>query len=161
MRRTPKLNLEEVKAYILSTPETSSVYIGCDSQKHRRKDATFYATYARVVVVHYASSKGCRVFGDIRRMEDYGSLRQRLMQEVQFAVELSDLILDCIGNRNFEIHLDINPDEKQGSNVVIKEAIGYVRGVTGIDPKVKPEAIASSYAADALTRGKFVAHRGN
>lgn len=154
MKKTRLMDMNEVKEYIKSTPENSSIYIGCDSQKHRRANGTFYASYARVVVVHYASSHGCRVFGDIQRMEDYGSLRMRLMQEVQYAVELANEVLDSIGKRNFEIHLDINPDEHEGSSIVVKEAVGYVRGITGIDPKIKPEAIASSYCADMFVRGK-------
>jgi predicted RNase H-related nuclease YkuK (DUF458 family) len=46
--------------------------------------------------------------------------------------------------------LDINPSEMHGSNCVIQEAIGYIRGTCNVIPLVKPEAFAASYAADRL-----------
>ena len=47
-----------------------------------------------------------------------------------------------------EIHLDINTEKEHGSSCAASEAAGYVLGMTGIEPKLKPEAFASSFGAD-------------
>lgn len=147
------MNIAEVREFIMNSSKESAVYIGCDSQRHR-KNGRWYASYARVIAVHKDCKNGCRLFGDTIVMPDYGNLRQRLMTEVQMTIELFDAIYEVLGERRVEIHLDVNPDEDAGSNVVIKEAVGYVRGVTGMDPKVKPEALAATYAADMTVRGR-------
>jgi predicted RNase H-related nuclease YkuK (DUF458 family) len=36
------------------------------------------------------------------------------------------------------------------SNIVINEAIGYIKGMCNVVPLVKPNAFAASYAADRL-----------
>jgi predicted RNase H-related nuclease YkuK (DUF458 family) len=36
------------------------------------------------------------------------------------------------------------------SSIVIQQAVGYIRGVCNVEPKVKPQAFAASYAADRL-----------
>lgn len=144
------MDIEEVKEFIRNSSETTSIYIGCDSQRNKKKKT---ASYARVVVVHKDSNKGCKVFGDVQVQPDYGNLRQRLMAEVTYAIHLALELVDDIGERPFEIHIDINPDHKYASSVVVKEATGYVRGTLGFDAKIKPNALASSYAADALVRG--------
>jgi predicted RNase H-related nuclease YkuK (DUF458 family) len=57
-------------------------------------------------------------------------------------------LADVLEDRNVEVHLDINPNEIHGSNCVINEAIGYIRGTCNVIPMVKPFAFAASYAAD-------------
>lgn len=51
-----------------------------------------------------------------------------------------------------EIHLDINQNEVHNSSLVLKEAVGYVLGMTGLNAKVKPESFAASVCADRLVR---------
>jgi len=46
--------------------------------------------------------------------------------------------------------LDINPGEEYASNVVVQQAIGYIRGVCQMTPHIKPFAFAASVAADRL-----------
>ena len=65
-------------------------------------------------------------------------------------METYERLKDVLERHYCEIHLDLNPDERWASNKVINQAKGYVKGVTGIDPKVKDEAFAASYAADRL-----------
>ena len=55
-----------------------------------------------------------------------------------------------IVENDIEVHLDINPDEMYNSNIVINEAIGYVKGMCNVVPLVKPKAFAASCAADKL-----------
>lgn len=48
-----------------------------------------------------------------------------------------------------EIHADINADKKHESNRALGESIGYILGM-GYQFKIKPEALAASYAADRM-----------
>jgi predicted RNase H-related nuclease YkuK (DUF458 family) len=72
------------------------------------------------------------------------------MNEVYKASQMYIDLFEHIGDRHCEVHLDINPDEMHGSSCVIQQATGYIRGMCGFAPKVKPEAFAASYAADRL-----------
>lgn len=133
-------------------PETSKVYIGCDSFRHRNKDGVWFASYTTVVVVHINGRNGCKVFGQIETERDFDTKKSkpalRLMNEVYRAVSMLEMILPIIGDRHVEIHVDINPNKMHGSSCVVEQAIGYVRGVVGMEPKIKPEAFAASSCAD-------------
>ena len=133
---------------ILASSNNSSVYIGCDSEVVGKK--VYYST---VIVLHLNSKNGCRVFHNSAVQRDFGSLRPRLMTEVQYALEAFNEIEDVIGSRKLEIHLDINPNPKYASNVVTAEAIGWVRSL-GLVAKVKPESFAATSAADHFVRHK-------
>jgi predicted RNase H-related nuclease YkuK (DUF458 family) len=69
-----------------------------------------------------------------------------------YAINAATEIIDCIGDRHMEIHLDINTNEKHKSSVAVKEAIGYVRGSLNIEPKLKPYSFAATHAADHLAK---------
>jgi predicted RNase H-related nuclease YkuK (DUF458 family) len=149
MRR--RLNLDEVKEYIESTSESTRIYIGSDSERHRR-GGVWFADYATVVVVHIDGNRGAKVFGEIVTERDYDQSkdkpRMRLMNEVMRAAQLYLDLEEVIGDRECEVHIDINPDHKHGSSCVISEAVGYIKGMTGVTPRVKPDAWAASIAAD-------------
>lgn len=146
-----KLNLEEVRDFIEQTSEDTKIYIGSDSERHKRGGVWFSDT-AVVVVVHYDGKHGAKVFGEITTERDWDQNkarpRMRLMSEVYKAAEMYLALAESIGDRHCEVHIDINPNEKHGSSCVIQEAVGYIRGMTGVTPKVKPEAWAASIAAD-------------
>lgn len=143
---------EAVEA-IKNSSKKSAVYIGADSIRFK-KDGQWYARYSTVVILHKDSSKGGRIFYRSKVERDYGNLRARLMTEVQVALEVVDLIIDVVGERRLEIHLDLNSDPKHKSNVAVKEALGWVKGMTGLEAKIKPEAFAATHAADHCVRGK-------
>jgi len=143
--------LEEAKQAILDSSQSSSIYIGCDSIRFR-KNKQWYAKYSTVVIVHMDSKKGCRLFHESIDMPDYGNLKQRLLTEVQHAVATATEIIDVIGDRHLEIHLDINSDPKHKSSVAVKEALGWVKGSLGLDAKIKPSAFAATHAADHAVR---------
>ena len=111
-----------------------------------------FADYATVVVVHIDGNRGAKVFGEITTERDYDQSKDRpkvrLMTEVQKAASLYLDLAEAIGDRKFEVHIDINPDLKHGSSCVINEAMGYIKGMTGVTPQVKPDAWAASIAAD-------------
>ena len=143
--------IEEAKKAILDSSQSSSIYIGCDSIRFR-KNKQWYAKYSTVVIVHMDSKKGCRLFHESIDMPDYGNLKQRLLTEVQHAVATATEIIDVIGDRHLEIHLDINSDPKHKSSVAVKEALGWVKGSLGLDAKITPSAFAATHAADHAVR---------
>jgi predicted RNase H-related nuclease YkuK (DUF458 family) len=57
-------------------------------------------------------------------------------------------LAEVLEGRDVEVHLDINPSASHGSNCVMNEAIGYIRGTCNVIPLIKPRAFAASYAAD-------------
>jgi predicted RNase H-related nuclease YkuK (DUF458 family) len=142
-------DLEEAKEYIANSSEASSIYIGCDSKRFGKKDKRFVA-FACVVLIHLDTKHGAKMFSFKRVERDYGSLRQRMVNEAIMACEIGYEVREAAGDRTFEIHLDINPDKRHKSSVAIKEATGMVLGMFGENPKVKPEAFAASTAADKL-----------
>lgn len=142
---------EEAKQAILNSSPQSSVYIGCDSIRFK-KNKQWYAKYSTVIIVHTDSNKGCRLFHESVDMPDYGNLKQRLLTEVQLVVAAATEIIDVIGDRHLEVHLDINPNPKHKSNVAVKEALGWVRGSLGLEAKIKPASFAATHAADHAVR---------
>jgi predicted RNase H-related nuclease YkuK (DUF458 family) len=143
--------IEEAKQSILSSSKESSVYIGCDSIRFR-KNKMWYAKYSTVIIVHMDSKHGCKLFHSSIDMPDYGNLKQRLLTEVQMAVTTATEIIDVLGDRHMEIHLDINPNPQHKSSVAVKEALGWVKGSLGIDAKIKPSSFAATHAADHAVR---------
>lgn len=143
--------IEQAKQAILDSSPESSVYIGCDSIRFK-KNKMWYAKYSTVVIVHMDSKRGCKLFHESVDMPDFGNLKQRLLNEVQMAVNTATEILDVLGDRHMELHLDINPNPKHKSSIAIKEALGWVKGSLGLDAKVKPASFAATHAADHAVR---------
>ena len=148
------MNIDEVRGFIQNSSELSCIYIGADSERYRGKDNQWYADYTVAVVIHIDGSRGCKVFGQVETERDYDKRHDRpayrLMNEVYKASAMYLELYEAIGDRHVEVHLDINPDEMHGSSCVIQQATGYIRGMCGFAPKVKPDAFAASYAADRL-----------
>ena len=160
---TSKRNMiEEAKAAIRASSATSSVYVGCDSVRFKKKvrgRTQYFARYATVVVLHMESAHGCKLFYKEDILPDYGrkteSLVNRLIQEASFAIEVVQEIATVVGDRHFEVHLDINAHEAHASNKAASQACGYVLGVTGIQPKIKPQAFAAMFAADRIANNRL------
>jgi uncharacterized protein len=144
--------LETAKQAILQSSPQSSVYVGCDSIRYRRKDKQWFAKYSTVIIVHMDSNKGCRLFHETVDMPDYGNMKQRLLMEVQLAVAAATEIIEVLGDRHLEIHIDVNSNPKHKSNVAVKEALSWVKGSLNIDAKIKPHAFAATHAADHAVR---------
>ena len=163
---SPKLDYDEINTFIRASHVESMIMIGCDSVRKEVKGRAS-ALYSTVVCVRKTNGdgifRGCKVFGGSVKLPDYGkviksgklkNLRQRLMTEVQFALEAFEETWEAIGDRPFEIHLDINSREDAESNVALQEARGYVMGMTGgYVPEFKPNALAASFAADQWAHG--------
>lgn len=145
--------IDKAREAIAASSPASAVYIGCDSIRFR-KGAQWFAKYSVVVILHMDQRHGCKLFHKTETLPDYGNLKMRLMTEVGYAVEVATELADVIGDRVFQVHLDINPDPKHKSSVALKEAQGYVRGSMGFDAHVKPDGFAATHCADHLVRGK-------
>lgn len=143
--------LDEVKEFIANSSNNSKVYFGADSERFR-KDGKWFARYTVVVVIHKDGRHGAKVFGYSESEPDYDKKFNRpsfrMMNETYKVSALYLELTDVIQDRHCEIHLDINANEIHGSSCALHQAIGYIKGVCGIEPKVKPNAFAASYAAD-------------
>lgn len=157
--------MKEVTDYIAEASEESRIYFGCDSRKYKKRikgenAPVWFAKYTVVIAIHINGKNGCKVFGYDVVERDFGknvkNPQYRLVQEVYKVCELylamSDYIEDQIIRDQVEIHLDLNPNKKWASQPVVKQGVGYVKGMTGIDAKVKPYAWVASYAADHKVR---------
>lgn len=163
---SPELDYDAIRQYIRSSHPESVIMIGCDSVR-KEVHGKAEATYATVVCIRQAEGggvfRGSKVFGGSCKLPDYGrvlrsgkiaNLRARLMQEVTFAIEAFQEVDEAIGDRPWEIHLDINSRDDAESHVALQEARGYVMGVTGGRcPEFKPNSLAASFAADHVAHG--------
>lgn len=140
--------LEEIKTYIKNSTEISPVAVGCDAN-YAGKNTLFALT----VGIHIDGKHGSKIFRkrvkETRRM----GLREKLWREVTMVLELAQIIHPICGKRDFHVDLDLNPDEKEASNVIIKEAKAMVESY-GFKVRVKPYAWHSTYASDHFVRGE-------
>ena len=150
-----KEEIEFIKSFI-DEHENANIVLGVDSQRMRKKRVKF----ATVVVVHYQDEhgvgKGAKVFSDIiyEKVAD-GDLSKpfnRMMREVALVTELYNQLEDVLIMRDFEIHIDVNPVEGNGSNVAYDSAKWTVFGMTGVEPVCKPDAWAASCCADKFSK---------
>lgn len=154
-----KFNIPEIKKFIDAQGPNTKIYIGVDSMRIKRGKEC-YAIYTAAIVVHINGNNGCKLFGEVTRERDYDRADKpntRLMTEVFKVSELYLKLAEVLENRPVEVHLDINPDEDHASSSVVSQAIGYIRGVCNVEPQIKPNGFAASYAADRL-RGLKVAN---
>ena len=144
--------LVEIKEYLKnSTTSRCKVYIGTDSKRYRR-EGLWYAKFATAVVIHKEGNHGCKVFIVHSVERDYDAKKSkpmnRMLTETYKTSEIYEELKTLLEGKEVEIHLDINPSEMHGSNCALTSAVGYIRGVCDIIPKVKPFALAASFAAD-------------
>jgi hypothetical protein len=144
--------LEDAVAAIKKSSIDAQIFVGCDSVRYK-KSKLWEARYDTVIVLHHPRD-GCSIFAKSVVQHDFGNIRQRMLNEVGHVVEAATMIIDAIGPRYMEIHLDMNTQPQFKSNVAVSEAIGWVRGATGLNPKLKPDAWAASHVADHVVRGK-------
>ena len=135
----------------------TKIYFGCDSVRKIVNDI-WYARYATCVIVHKNGNNGCRIFSN-ETVEPYYDVKMhrpsmRLMNETMKVCEAYTQLIPWIDGFDVEIHLDINTDPMEGSSCVAQQAAGYVLGVTGIHPKLKPDGFAASHGADGIAHGR-------
>ena len=148
-----KIDIEEVRRYIESQSSETKIYFGADSERIN-VDNKWMIDYLLVIAVHIDGKHGAKVFGQIEREYDYDSRldrpKLRLMNEVYKIADLYNRCADFLEDRHVEIHLDLNPLPVHGSSCAVSEAIGFVKGMCGMDPVIKPHSWAASICADRL-----------
>jgi uncharacterized protein len=149
--------IEDIVNLLLTLSPDTKVYLGCDSVRFNRNNR-WYARYATVAIIHMNGKNGCRIFNNISIEPDFDMKKNRpkmrMMNEVSKVCQLYNQLAPFIDEFDIEIHLDINTDPKHGSNCAASEAAGFVLGMTGIEPKLKPESWAASFGADAVVHGR-------
>ena len=152
-----QIQIEDMVELLYGLDKSTRIYLGCDSVRYRKHDR-WHARYATVAIVHMNGNKGCRIFYDVSHEADYdlkkNRPKMRMMNEVSKVCNLYNQLAPFIDEFEIEIHLDINTDPKHGSNCAASEAAGYVLGMTGIEPKLKPESWAASFGADGVAHGR-------
>lgn len=150
--------IEQIVDLLYTLDNSTKIYLGCDSVRIKKNDRTF-AKYATVCIIHKNGMNGCRIFSNISYEPDFDVRKNRpkirMMNEVMKVCELYNQLIPFVDEFDVEIHLDINTDPKFGSNCAANEAAGYVLGVTGIEPKLKPDSWAASFGADAIVHGRY------
>ena len=124
---------------------TLSVCIGSDSQV--RGEVVSFAT----VIVFLREGKGGFMLIHNEQIRQDMRIKERMMMEVAKSVGVAYEIADVLAKHKvrLEVHADINPDISFKSNVALKEAMGYIKGM-GYEFKAKPYAFASSSCADKV-----------
>lgn len=150
-----KHTIEEVREYIQNESLESKIFIGCDSEVFKR-DGKYMVNYYAVVVIHHNKRNGAKIFGFKTTEFDYSKDRKkplhRLMNEVYKASELYLNLIDSIGEREVEVHLDLNANKKYVSNQVVEQAIGYIKATCNVIPLIKPHSWCSSSVADKFLK---------
>lgn len=145
--------IEEIVELLATLDTTTKVYLGCDSVRYFRNGRA-YGRYATVCIIHKNGKNGCKIFSQRSTEPDYDVKKDRpkmrMLNEVQKVCALYNQLIPFIDEFDIEIHLDINMDPKHGSNCAASEAAGYVLGMTGVEPKLKPQSWAASFGADHI-----------
>ena len=147
------IDVDQVKTYVQSLNQNTKIYFGVDSERYFKNDKAM-VDYMLVVAVHINGNNGGKVFGEVHTEIDYdfhiNKPKLRLMNEIYKISELFQKFQGWIEQYTFEIHIDINHDQKYKSNAVLQEAIGYIQGTCGVKPKIKPEGWCATACADRL-----------
>ena len=150
-----EIDFDKVKEYVAKCGPETKIYIGSDSERIN-VDGVWHVDVMACLIVHVDSKHGGKFFGQIRRERDYEKAlnkpRMRMMMEAYAAADLYVRFVELIDEYEIEIHLDINSKPEFGSNCAHNEAVGYIKGVCGIDAVTKPKSWAASNACDATKR---------
>jgi hypothetical protein len=129
---------------IEKSSKSSAIYVGADS-----RIAGGITLFAVVVILHIESSKGGMCFAKKIKEDRRMPIAERLMKEVDLAVECASQLQGVVGKRKFEVHVDFNGDAQHISNKYVTYANGYLTSM-GFKFRIKPNAFAASTAADHL-----------
>lgn len=157
--------IEEMVDLLVTLDSNTKIYLGCDSVRYKDREGRQMAKFATIAVIHLNGKNGCRIFSNISRESDFdlkkNRPKMRMLNEVRKVCDLYIQLAPFIDEFPVEIHLDISTDPKNGSNVAANEAAGYVLGMTGKAPKLKPESFASSFGADHFANGRHLVHHAH
>lgn len=142
--------LAQVRAVLERTPDVE-VLVGTDS--HNRSHHTVYST---AIVLRYHQN-GAQVIYHRERAPKVTDLWTRLWGEVERSLTVATLLRET-GNIPVErIDMDLNSDERFGSNKLHAAAVGYIRS-HGYEPHTKPDMLIATWAANLLCNGTGLKH---
>lgn len=150
---------QECVAFIKTQNPLARIYFGSDSERFKR-NGVWMAQYAVAVAIHMADGggqmRGCKVFGEITLEQDHDQSKNkpalRLFREVELVSLMYNRLSPHIQDFWTEVHVDLNPDKKFGSSVIIESAMGYLKGTCiGADAILhKDLSLVASFCADRL-----------
>ena len=122
-----------------------AITIGTDSELYNKTSADFVTA----IVVHRVGN-GARYFWRRIKMQNFHTIRDRILQEVMISLDTAKLILSQLKELDtpkysFEIHVDIG--ENGETKKMIQEVVGMIRA-NDFEVKTKPESYAASSVAD-------------
>ena len=119
------------------------IYVGTDSQ-----NIAYHTQYATVIVLHFGNSGGHVLYAK-ERLPIVRDSFTRLWKEVEMSLSIAEYMREGGLPRVDYIDLDLNPDPKYRSNMVLRSALGYVESM-GYTARCKPNAPMASSVADAI-----------
>jgi predicted RNase H-related nuclease YkuK (DUF458 family) len=122
------------------------ILIGSDSQSYSNRRTV----YGVVIALHKKQS-GAHVLCKRETVNFETNLQTRLITEVWKSVEIAEEFKKHNLPSPKYIDIDINPDKKYKSNVVLREAVGLVEGM-GYKVRHKGTDAIVTYAANNLVR---------
>lgn len=142
--------IEVIKMLVRDAPVYDRiVHIGTDGQRRKKRPGVNYVT---VVAIHDVG-KGARGFYCKLGFPRSVSLQEKLFQEAWYSLEVALTLCEIVPKERLFIHIDANPNMKYASSRYHKQLAGMVTG-QGFKVILKPDAWASSHAADNLLKSK-------
>jgi len=124
------------------------VYVGSDSQVHRKIKKIVYTT----CIILYKKGKGGKIFLSKEKDRRPSSLREKLTMEVWRSIETAFKVYPLLPkNAELVIHIDVNKNKKFKSNAYLQELVGMVVG-QGFKVVAKPSAWAAQSVADKFSK---------
>jgi uncharacterized protein len=141
------------------------VCIGTDSQvkaSPNGKAGLGKETEFATVIVFIRKGKGGFMYIHNETTRQKMSIKERMLREVAMSIETAYALcrIFTLYNVDMEVHADINTNPNFKSNDALKEAMGYILGMSarmtlsdgGFAFKAKPEAFASSSCANKVVQ---------
>jgi len=121
------------------------IIIGSDSNGHNEEMIDFVTA-----IVVYRVGNGGRYFWRRLELPKFHTLRDRIIQEVLFSIEVAKEILIALKSLelphfDFEIHVDIGENGETKS--MMQEVIGMIRAYN-FEARIKPESYVATKVAD-------------
>jgi len=125
------------------------VFVGTDSQL--KPSSCLYVTS---ICLHgeRGSPPGIYFFKKYRETKKTNKvLRNRILQEVQYSIDIAMYMVSLCPEVGIEIHIDVGNTHRSATRIFADYIRGWIKGV-GFECKLKPDAWASSSVADWHTK---------
>ncbi len=146
LKLSAKQVVEEVIRFMKADGQRRyKIVVGTDSERYGEAMADFV-----IAIVVHRVGKGGRYFWRRVGLAKIHTLRDRIIQEVLFSIEIAKEILVILKGLkaprfDFEIHADIG--ENGETKAMIQEVVGMIRA-NNFEARTKPESYAASKVAD-------------